>query len=175
MNRYAKLAVFLCMVLIVSAALATLSACKSRYSDTANNGPQSNVTNNATQFPGLINTDWNLAAVRLDRETIYIDRNANAEFLGDIFTLHFDEERISGVAAPNRYFAPYTLADNQAVSIGNIANTLMAAFLELEELKEHEFLTYLQDTYRWNLADGNLELHSKSESGTDVVLIFAPN
>lgn len=128
---------------------------------------------NNSQFSDVLGREWQLAQVRVKPENININRDKLAEegFSG-IFTLRFDEERISGVGAPNRYFAPYALSDKQGLAIENIAGTLMAAISEPEELKEHEFFTLLRNTYRWNLAGKNLELHTKGENGSEAVLVF---
>ena len=127
------------------------------------------------KFDGAKNRDWSLVEVRTGQQNITIDRSRQAEDrFGEIFTLHFDEERISGVGAPNRYFAPYTLADRQGMSIGVIAGTMMASLFEPENLKEHEYFAWLQNVERWNIAGEKLELHSKKEDGSQAVLIFIP-
>jgi len=168
MNRYVKITVLLFLVLIA----ATACKCRTVSSNTANVDSQLSVTDNAGLFSDIIDKDWFLVAVRLDSETIELDREALAELFSAVFTLHFDAERVLGVAAPNRYFGPYTQADNMAVSIGPLAGTLMAALFEPEELKEHEYLTYLQNVYKWNIAGENLELYSKNEDGVEAVLVF---
>ena len=127
------------------------------------------------KFEDAVGRDWSLVEVRTGQQNITIDRNKSTnDGFGDIFTLHFDEGRISGVGAPNRYFAPYTLTDKQGMTIGIIAGTLMAALFEPENLKEHEFFAYLQNVERWNIVKGNLELYSKREDGSQTVLIFSP-
>jgi hypothetical protein len=50
----------------------------------------------------------------------------------------------------------------------------MAPLREPEKLKEQNFFAYLQNTVKWNLAGGNLELYSTEEDGTGVVLVFVP-
>ena len=168
MKNYLKPAMLLFLAVIV---IAVFSACESTQ---ANNGERLSVAEIAPEFSNVMNRDWHLAAVRHGSEVTEIDRAALSEIFGEIFTLRFEEGRVFGVAAPNRYFGPYTLSDNQAVSMGNMAGTLMAAIFEPEELKEHEFLAYLQNVYKWNLAGENLELHSVDEGGTETVLVFVP-
>jgi len=129
----------------------------------------------APPFSDVINRDWVLVEVRIKPENIIIERGKAAEGgLGDIFTLRFDTERVSGIGAPNRYFAPYTLADKQGITIKTAAQTQMIALFEPEELKEHDFFVYLHNTAAWNVVKGNLELSSKSEDGAEAVLVFAP-
>ena len=136
----------------------TQSACKS--------GPK---------FADVVNKDWKLIEVHIASKDIGFDRGVlEEEGFGEIFTLRFDgsEQRVNGVAAPNRYFAPYTVADKQEISISTMAGTLMAALHAPEKLKEQDYFTYLQNTYKWNLADGKLELYTKTEDGAEAVLFY---
>jgi len=91
----------------------------------------------------------------------------------DVFTLRFDSERVSGAGCPNRYFAPYTLAEKQAINIEPIAGTLMIALFEPEQLREREFYAYLENADQWNLVKGNLELRSTNSEGKTVLLVFS--
>ena len=127
------------------------------------------------KFSDVKNKDWNLVEVRLQNETIAFERNKlEEEGFSEIFTLRFDDERVNGVGAPNRYFAPYTTADKQAITIKTIAGTLMASLREPEKLREYSYFNYLQNVTRWDLVKGNLELYSKGEDGTEAVLVYAP-
>jgi len=129
----------------------------------------------APQFSTVMNRDWNLAEVRTKPENIIIERGKLAEKgFGDIFTLRFDAERVNGVGAPNRYFAPYTLDDKQGITIKTVAQTLMIAIHEPEELKELDYFVYLQNVTKWNIAKDNLELRSTGKDGAEAVLVFVP-
>jgi len=130
----------------------------------------------APKFSNVMDKDWKLIAVRGSPANITFNRAKLAdEGFGDIFTLRFDKERVNGVGAPNRYFAPYTLANKQDIAIKEVAQSQMAPLREPEYLKEQEFFAYLQKATKWNLVkEGNLELYSKGEDGTEAVLVFAP-
>ena len=129
----------------------------------------------APKFDDVANRDWLLAQLRLEQETIVIDRSKpDADGFGGIFSLRFDEERISGVGAPNRYFAPYSLDGRQGITIGIIAGTMMASLSEPGNLEEYEYYAWLQNVERWNLVGGNLELYAKGGDGSQAVLVFAP-
>jgi len=130
----------------------------------------------APKFSDILDKDWRLIAVRGGPENISFDRNKLvAEGFSDIFTLRFDKERVNGVGAPNRYFAPYTRTDNkQGLSIKTIAQSQMAPLREPEYLKEQDFFAYLQNTIKWNAVGGNLELHTAEKNGTTTILVFAP-
>jgi heat shock protein HslJ len=124
-------------------------------------------------FADVSGKEWKLIDVRVNNVSIKFDRNTLvSEGFGEIFTLIFDAERISGVGAPNRYFAPYTLDKNQAISIKTIAGTLMAPLRQPEKLKEQDYFIYLQNTYKWNLVKGNLEFSTKDGNGTEATLVF---
>jgi len=89
MNRYAKKMALWAAVFILAA---YACACAS-----------------VPEFSTVMNKDWNLAEIRTKPENIIIERGKlKEEGFGDIFTLRFDTERVNGVGAPNRYFAPYT-------------------------------------------------------------------
>jgi len=129
----------------------------------------------APPFSDVMNKDWNLAEVRIKPENIIIERGKLAEEgFGDIFTLRFDAERVNGIGAPNRYFAPYTLADKRGITVKTVAQTLMIAIREPEQFKEKDFFAYLQNAAQWNIVKGNLELFSKGEDGAEAVLVFTP-
>jgi heat shock protein HslJ len=126
------------------------------------------------EFSDIRDKNWNLMELRLKSENITINRDKMAEIsFGDIFTLRFDAERIGGTGAPNHFIGPYTLADKQAITIGNLAATLMAPIFEPEGLKEYDYFSYLQNTSKWNIVKGNLELYTKDNAGAEVVLVFA--
>jgi heat shock protein HslJ len=129
----------------------------------------------APPFSDVMNKDWNLAEVRVKPENIIIERDKlKEEGFGDIFTLRVDAERVSGVGAPNRYFAPYTLADKQGITVKMVSQTMMLAIREPEKLKEHDYFAYLQNAAKWNMVKGNLELLSKAKDGAEAILVFAP-
>ena len=128
----------------------------------------------APHFAAVLDKDWKLAEVQIGGKDIGFERGKLAEEgFGDMFTLRFDNERINGIGAPNRYFAPYTLGDKNSIAIKTIAGTMMAAFREPEALKEHEYYALLQNAYKWNLVKGNLTLYSKDSNGSEVILIFS--
>jgi len=153
MNRYTKITALLLIIIAVSV------SCSS-----------------APKFSSVVDKDWKLIAVRGGSENITFNRNKLAEEgFADIFTLRFDKERVNGVGAPNRYFAPYTLVDKkQGITIKAIAQSQMTPLREPEYLKEQEFFAYIQKTTKWNIVNKNLELQSTGADGATMVLVFAP-
>ena len=113
--------------------------------------------------------DWNLQEVRTGSDKVKIERtNENS-----LYILRFDTERISGTAAPNRYFAPYTASGATGMSIGLIAGTLMAPLFERSDLREQTYFNYLQKTFRWSMENGKLLLYTLNERDAEVILVFS--
>lgn len=129
----------------------------------------------APQFSDVSEREWFLIEIKTEDENITFDRNRlGDEGFGDIFTLNFDSERISGRGAPNRYTAPYELGseEERGLSIKNIAGTLMAPIADPERLKEREYFAYLEKAYRWNLKNGRLELSTLRPDGRETIMVF---
>ena len=125
-------------------------------------------------FSDVIEKEWKLIEIHIDGKNINFDRSALVnDGFGEIFTLNFDSENISGVGAPNRYSAPFTQEKDRTIHIMPARSTLMASIREPEKLKEHDFFTYIQNVETWNLVNDNLELYSKTEDGAEVTMVFA--
>jgi heat shock protein HslJ len=125
------------------------------------------------RFSDVRDREWKLIAVRTMPEDIKFDRKRLIdEGFGDIFTIQFSADQVSGMGAPNRYFGPFEIGKDQAMSIRNVAATLMAPIREPEKLKERDFFTYLGNVYHWTISQGNLELSTKGENGAEAVMVF---
>ena len=117
--------------------------------------------------------EWMLTELRSGANTVRIDRSklGGADTNGS-FTIIFQEGRVSGIGWPNHYFGPYTAGSGDALTISEqLASTMMAAFIELDELKEHDYYAYLSKVTRWTVRDGKLELYSTSD-GRETTLVF---
>jgi len=120
--------------------------------------------------------EWMLLELKSGGRTTTMDRNKLAiDNLIGVYTLRFQEGRLSGMGAPNRFTAPYTAGPNRSLDISLIASTMMMAFREPEGLKEREFFDYLSAVQRWDLWQGKLELYSKNSSGNEIILVFNVN
>lgn len=128
----------------------------------------------APTFTEVRGKEWKLIEIRTGPGEILFDRGELvSEGFGDnLFTLKFEDDRIAGMAAPNRYFGPYEPGQGRNLTIKNLAGTLMAPIREPAKLKEHAYLIYLQNAYRWNISKGNLELFTKSEDGQGAIMVF---
>jgi heat shock protein HslJ len=160
MKRYVQLAALFAAIVSVQ------TAC---VSGGGNAGGGANVQN----FSDVSGRNWKLMEVRAGKDVIFERGMLTPETPKDVFTLRFDSERVSGAGCPNRYFAPYTLAEKQAINIEPIAGTLMIALFEPEQLREREFFAYLENADQWNLVKGNLELRSTNSEGKTVLLVFS--
>jgi heat shock protein HslJ len=127
------------------------------------------------RFSDLIGKEWKLTEIRSSADTVAsrFSRQELTEIgMENAYTLRFEEERLGGMGAPNRYFAPYEQGEGQALSIRAIAGTLMASFREPENLKEKEYFKYLENVEKWDLVQGKLQLYTKNEQGEEITLIF---
>jgi len=136
--------------------------------------------NSTPKFSDVTGKEWLLVEIKTENQGLSFNRKTlSTEGFGNIFTLNFDGERLSGIGAPNRYTAPYKVDKNLKISVQPIAGTLMAPIREPEKLKEHDYFTYIQNAYKWNLTkankndkDSQLELFSKDSKGVEAVLIY---
>lgn len=127
-----------------------------------------------SDFSDAIGKEWKLIEVKVNNRNIDFDRkNLIREGFGEIFTLKIDKDMVSGKGAPNTYSAPYKTDSARNVKIEVLRSTLMAPLNLPEKLREHEFFTYVQNTYKWGLADGKLQINSKTVDEEEVALIFS--
>jgi heat shock protein HslJ len=125
------------------------------------------------EFKDVQGKEWTLQQIKSQGKTVTIDRKKlEANNMGGVFTINFEEGRVSGMGAPNRYFGPYSVDSNNTLSIGLLASTMMMAFYEPEELKEKQFTDYLSNAKHWDIRSKKLYLYSANSEGADTVLIF---
>ncbi|MCL2441492.1 MAG: META domain-containing protein [Treponema sp.] len=118
--------------------------------------------------------EWNLYEVHIDgKDTQFRRANQPDGFSRDIFSLKMEDGTISGTGAPNRFSGRYTI-DGQGISVTPLISTMMASFLEPENLREFDFFNYIQNSLTWSLSsDGKrLEITSKNNNGLPVRLLF---
>jgi heat shock protein HslJ len=116
---------------------------------------------------------WSLDEIVTESGSIIINRQKlETDGMGDAFTMVVDAERISGKGAPNRYFSPYTLGEDQEISISPIAGTLMMSFVEPEGIQEREYYNYLEQVNQWLLTGDKLELYAETPEGDPIIMLF---
>jgi len=127
-----------------------------------------------TDFSGITGKEWKLIEVHINgTNTGFERRTLSRDGFTEAFTLNFDAQNISGIGAPNRYSAPYSLGAGQEIKINVVRATLMAPIREPEKLREHNFFNYIQNSYKWTQINNNLELLSKDSNGSEVILTFS--
>jgi heat shock protein HslJ len=128
----------------------------------------------APRFDEVRGKDWKLVEIRTGSVVVPLNRQRlEADAMGDVYTLRFDADRISGKGAPNRYFGPYELGDGDRLILSGIARTLMMGINQPEELKESEYFDYLDRITRWGIGSDRLELFTETPEGQEAVLVFS--
>ncbi|MCL2244337.1 MAG: META domain-containing protein [Treponema sp.] len=162
-----------------SSAISPVSADSVQETSTNVRADDAAVTNNeisddsAGVFSNITGKEWKLIDIHFINNNINFDRDTlTKEGIGDIFTLNFDAGMVSGKGEPNRYSAPYSLGDRQAISIMPMRSTLMASIFPNEKLNEYDFFMLLNNVYEWRLTDKKLELFSKDADGSNVRLAW---
>ncbi|MDR2796866.1 MAG: META domain-containing protein [Treponema sp.] len=125
-------------------------------------------------FRDIAGKEWKLIALKTGSGNRGFNRqNRETEDLGNAYTLYFDIQQLSGTGAPNRYFAPYTLGEGQAISIQTIASTLMMSLNEPLDLRESEYFAHLEKVSHWDFFQGKLSLYTLYPEGQQEVLLFS--
>jgi len=163
---------FFLLALITALAISCASTNTQNFSDTERNEVD-RVSANISSPSNIEGNEWKLIEVYIDDRNTRFSRDTLPEELRNFFTLIFDAQNVSGVGAPNRYSAPYTTGDNQTISVMLMRSTMMASFFQPENLSEHDFFTYMQNSYSWKLTNDNLELLSKTTAGSEARLVFS--
>ncbi|MDR2743244.1 MAG: META domain-containing protein [Treponema sp.] len=124
-------------------------------------------------FSDAIGKEWYLVEIQTPSGPAKFSRAVlEAHGMGDCYTLRFDQERLAGKGAPNRYTAPYQLGKDAAISIQAIAGTLMTSLSEPPGLGEQEYYNYLERVSRWNLEEDTLNLYTRNTSDELMILVY---
>jgi len=130
-----------------------------------------------TAFSAAIGKNLKLVEVRIEhafpREVLFNRAMLSKENAGSAFLLKIEASSLSGTASPNSYSAPYTLGERQAITISPMRSTKMATLLQPEKLREERYYEYMQNAYEWEISNGRLLIHSKTEDGRDIRLMFS--
>ena len=145
----------------------------SSTAQTSTGGSTADIVNGINDFSDVIGKDLKLTSVFISGMDTNFRRSNLPAPLSDAYTLKFDERIAGGMAAPNRYTAPYSLGENHAITIGQMATTMMASFIEPENLKEREFTAYMQNAYAWAEENNQFVLLSKTADNCEVRLNFS--
>jgi heat shock protein HslJ len=127
----------------------------------------------APSFDQVIGKNWKLIGIKVANTGTSFFRDTWGTDGKDFYTIKFQDTLVFGRAAPNNYRGPFELGQNQGIRFDSMAATQMALLNEPKELKENEYFKYLEEVYRWDIKDGNLELHSRNEKGEAIVLRYS--
>lgn len=123
-------------------------------------------------FSAVEGKTWQLDKATDAKGAAFYKKSASAdEFFKDVYTIQFDNGRVSGKAAPNRYNGPYTLGSGNEIAFKNFASTLMAAIRAPEGLSEHQYFKLMSGVSSWRASKGTLTLYSV-EDGAKTTLTF---
>jgi len=130
-------------------------------------------TGSGAGFSDVIGHEWKLLKVNINGVNTQYSRDSLNDIFAESFILRFDDRSISGRGAPNLMVStPYTLGENNAISIITIPTTLMAAIFEPEHLNERDYFLYIQNAYAWQAGSGILEIFSRLDDGREIQLMF---
>jgi hypothetical protein len=148
------------------------SAAPNSTNSSANNSAAAGTSN----FELIKNKKWILSEVRIGYGYVVLDRELMAgNQMSDYYSLQFINEGVNGVAAPNRYYAPYALVESNNVMIHPVASTLMASSLAIGVLDEQKFFSLLQNMKRWSEINSILHIYStEGEANTTLVFTAVP-
>ena len=118
------------------------------------------LTGCSTNRNPLAGTDWKLTGWTLNSLN-------PADFT---ITAKFSDQNISGISAINSYSGPYKLGANGAITVGQLAGTLMAG-PEPAMRAESAYLTLLGQANSYRLVDNKLILYDPNGNES---LIFEP-
>ena len=168
-NNNKRSVFYLCVTLII-----ILSSCASSPppSDGEVNIP---LISSSLDFSLIEEREWILHEIQRPREVILMNRESlDLEGYGDVFTIYFSFDRVSGRGAPNSYSGPYTAGSGMTIDIGLLLTTMIAPLRVREGITEHEYFALLYASTRWDLIDGRLILYS-TENNAEAVLVFVEN
>jgi len=114
--------------------------------------------------------NWYLEEVRSKTGIVGINRNNKPNL---IYTIMFNTERFTGIGAPNRYFGPYTANKDRTLLFKKAGSTRMLPIYEMDGLREHEYLAYIERVNRWEVREGKLKLYSSGKDDSQVILVFS--
>jgi len=162
------------LIMVLLATVVLTCACAAGIRDGAGTGTSKGSGTGGTMstISDITKHEWKLTEVHIGGQDTQFTRSSLPNELRDCFTIKFDGQMVSGTGAPNIYSAPYSTGDNQSIGIMMMRSTLMASIFESENLKEHDFFTYVKNSHTWRTIGEQMELLSKTTDNREVRLVF---
>ena len=132
-----------------------------------------------SSFSSALWKEWKLIEVHIEnpivtREVLFDRASLSKENAGKAFTLKFEEDKLSGTAAPNTYSGPYTLGEEEkSITISPLVTTMMAALWQPERIREQDYFLYMSNVYKWDIVENRLILFTKNEADQEVLMVFS--
>ena len=118
--------------------------------------------------------NWKLTELHFINRTVLLNRSELSGDQADFFTMTIDNERISGRAAPNRYFTSYQANADNTLTIQPIASTMMALIVtDPQRIQEHEYFQYLGKVKSWKINQNKLELTTTDAANRTLIMVFS--
>ena len=111
---------------------------------------------------------WQLAKVEKADKIIELNTAEN------MFTISFNNNRVSGKALPNNYSGQVISQDKEKISFSQMASTRMALLTDPKNilLQEDEYFQLLQKTTSWGIKDNNLILYTVDNANKETKLVY---
>ena len=128
----------------------------------------------ANYVTSISGRSWKLVELRFADRNVVLNRNELTGSEVDIFTMTINNDRISGMGAPNRYFTAYQAGTNNSLIIQPIASTMMAAiYTDPRRIREAEYFQYLGKVKSWRINQNRLELTSADAANRPLIMVFS--
>jgi heat shock protein HslJ len=120
-------------------------------------------------------TEWILSEFRVAGKTVQADRRKfEANNMGGIYTITFEEDKVNGMGAPNRYFGPYQAGDNNALTLQPVGSTMMAAIVtDPQRITAPPYFQYLSKVKSWKVNQNKLELTGSDTANKPLTMVFS--
>ena len=138
--------------------------------------PQGSATGStgAEYITSISGKSWKLTELRFTDRTVTLNRSELTRDQADFFTLTIDNERVSGRAAPNRYFTSYKAGADNSLTIQPIASTMMALIVtDPQRIQEPQYLQYLGKVKSWKINQNKLELTTTDAANRTLIMVFS--
>jgi heat shock protein HslJ len=93
----------------------------------------------------------------------------------DIYTIRFEANRLTGIGAPNTYFASYSVGEYSDLSIWGVGSTRVSPIFQEKAFSENEYFKCLKSAATWYRLEEKLVLYTYPEDDYDnpLILVFS--
>jgi heat shock protein HslJ len=136
--------------------------------------PAATASTGANYITSISEKTWKLTELRFSDRTVVLNRGELSADQADFFTMMVDNERVSGKAAPNRYFGPYQAGAGGGLTIQPVGSTMMAAiYTDPQRITEAQYFQYLSKVKSWKVNQNKLELTGTDAANKPLTMVFS--